>query len=70
MATATVRVADHEHEYQRALERAVRLGVVVLERGTGYDEPPALGTFGQGGAYRPEPPQYGAQRPSGPVSNF
>ena len=37
---------------------------------TGYDEPPALGTFGQGGAYRPEPPQYGAQRPSGPVSNF
>src|SRR5260221_14663573 len=44
MATATVRAADHEDEYQRALERAVRLGVVVLERGTLADGTPFVST--------------------------
>src|SRR5260221_11189661 len=40
MATATVRAADHESEQMRALERAVRAGVVVLERGTLADGTP------------------------------
>ena len=35
-----MRVADHEHEYLRALERAVCLGVVVLARGTLADGTP------------------------------
>jgi hypothetical protein len=44
MATATARAVDHEDEYQRALERAVRLGVVVLERGTLADGVPFVST--------------------------
>ena len=44
MTTATAQAVDHADEYQRALERAVRLGVVVLERGTLPDGVPFVVT--------------------------
>ncbi len=44
MATAAARAADHAGEYQRALERAVRLRVEVLERGRLPDGTPFVRT--------------------------
>src|SRR5258707_15261154 len=44
MATATARAADHADEYQRALERAVKASVVVVERGTLPDGTPFVTT--------------------------